>query len=125
MAAGVGLVLVGAVGASGVVSGIGGTTADLEAGQSSKGAPAPGAGGAHTAIPVPADVSTDNEFESRTGSPRSEGSGSSVTPVPSPSADRASDQGANEQPWLTLLIAGTGLFGISAILRYSLAPRAG
>ena len=32
---------------------------------------------------------------------------------------------ASEEPWLTLLVAGFGLFGISAILRYSLTPRAG
>jgi hypothetical protein len=30
-----------------------------------------------------------------------------------------------EQPWLTLLIAGAGLFGISTALRLSLSPRAG
>jgi hypothetical protein len=48
-----------------------------------------------------------------------------VTPAPSPTADKVNDRGSNEQPWLTLLIAGLGLFGISAILRYSLMPRAG
>lgn len=122
MAAGVGLVLVGAVGASGMLGGISGKTADLAAGQSSKGVPAPGAGGAHS--PVPA-VSTDTEFEARSNSPRDQASGSPATPAPSIGAVHTTDRGSNEQPWLTLLIAGFGLFGISAILRYSLTPRAG
>jgi hypothetical protein len=34
------------------------------------------------------------------------------------------DQGSpDEQPWLTLLIAGTGLFAISTALRFSISPR--
>ncbi len=123
MAAGFGLVLVGAVGASGLVGGIGGATADLAAGQSAKGAEAPGVGGAYSPVPVP--VTSDTDYGTRSGPPRSEGSGSSMTPTPSPNPDHATDQGSKEQPWLALLIAGFGLFGISAILRYSLAPRAG
>jgi hypothetical protein len=40
----------------------------------------------------------------------------SFQPVP-----RSSD----EQPWLTLLIAGVALFVTSAVLRFTIAPRAG
>jgi hypothetical protein len=32
---------------------------------------------------------------------------------------------SGEQPWLTLLIAGVALFATSAVLRFSIAPRAG
>lgn len=123
MAAGVGLVLVGAVGVSGMLGGIAGKASDLAVSQqSSKGAEAPGAGGAHS--PVPA-VSTDTEYGARTNTPRDQATASPATPAPSLGAVHAADRGSHDQPWLALLIAGFGLLGISAILRYSLTPGAG
>ena len=123
MAAGAGLVLVGAVGASGLVGGFSGKAVDLAVNQeSSKGAVAPGAGGGHS--PVPA-VSTSSEFDSAGSSPRGQGTGASPTPEPSAGAEHATDRGSSGKPWFTILIAGFGLFGISAMLRYSLTPRAG
>jgi hypothetical protein len=126
MAAGAGLVLVGAVGASGLVGGLAGKAADtttLEGGLSA--APVPGAGAGQSAVPA---FSTDGEFNSRTDHPRTnDGAGDSVAPTPSASRDLAFGpaSGPTDQPWLTLLVAGFGLFGISGILRYSLTPRAG
>ena len=125
MAAGAGLVLVGAIGASGLVNDLGGkavdTTSMLE---SSNGAAAPGVGDPRS--PVPA-YSTDAEIGGRTNSPRSLASSDSATPTPSASKDLSLGpvRGTDEQPWLTFLIAGFGLFGISGVLRYSLTARAG
>lgn len=71
----------------------------------------------------------DGAYTGRTETPRSQtgGEGGSPIPTPAPSASQGHEveHGSAEQPWLTILIAGFGLFGISAILRYSLAPRAG
>ena len=127
MAAGAGLVLIGALGAvgvSGLVGGLaskGGDTSSIQ--ESSNGAGAPQAGGDHS--PVPA-FSTDGEFTGRTDTPRDNGSVGSVAPTPTPSVDMHESNGSSsEQPWLTLVIAGFSLFGISAVLRYSLSPRAG
>ncbi len=124
MAAGAGLVLVGAVGVSGLVGAPGGKAADTTALEgASNGAVAPEAGGARS--PVPA-FSTDGQYLGRTDTPRSQGGGDSAAPAPSAAEDvHGADRGSTEQPWLTLLVGGFGLFGISAILRYSLTPRAG
>lgn len=124
MAAGAGLVLVGAVGASGLVGGLASKASDTTSMQeSSNGAGAPQAGGDHS--PVPA-LSTDGEFTGRTDTPRDNGSTGSVAPTPTPSVElHVADRSSGEQPWLTLVIAGFSLFGISAVLRYSLSPRAG
>ncbi len=129
MAAGVGLVVVGAVGigASGAVSRFGGSAAgpalqeasasDRESGtDSGVGAPslAPsGMRGVDSASSVP---------------PQTMGSSTQPSPIPSADDNGRTDETGNpssEQPWLTLLIAGVGLFGISTALRFSLAPRAG
>lgn len=127
MAAGAGMVLIGAVGASGLVGGPTSKGVDTTAveGAGAPSAAVPGVGSGHS--PVPA-YATDNEVIGRTESPRSnDGAGDSVTPTPSASRDFAFNPagGPSEQPWLTLLVGGFGLFGISAILRYSLTPRAG
>ncbi len=126
MAAGAGLVLVGAVGASGVVSQLSGKAGDNAAisESASNAAGAPDQGGAHSSQ-VPAMV-TDGEFTGRTDDPRSQTGEDSSAPTPTPGEQAfETERAAAEQPWLTLLIAGFGLFGISAILRFSLAPRAG
>jgi len=125
MAAGAGLVLVGAVGISGLAGGLSSRPDDRAAVQesASNGPKAPDAGAAEQS-PVPA-MSTDGEFTGRTNAPGGQG-GDSVAPTPSPSNELGFvDPNAAGEPWLTLLIAGFGLFGISAILRFSLAPRAG
>lgn len=126
MAAGAGLVLVGAVGVSGLVSQLSGKTAAPAAVQESAsngaGAPADN-GGFHSAVPA---MNSGGEFTGRTDTPRSQGGGDSAAPAPSVAEDlHGADRGSTEQPWLTLLVGGFGLFGISAILRYSLTPRAG
>jgi hypothetical protein len=126
MVAGAGLVLVGAVGASGLVGGHAGKAADttaLEGGLSA--APVPGAGAGQSPV---AAYSTDGGFIGRTEAPRiNDGAGGSVAPTASASTDLSFGpaSGPTDQPWLTLLVAGFGLFGISGILRYSLTPRAG
>jgi hypothetical protein len=132
MAAGAGLVLVGAigVGATGAIGGLFGQAASVgdnlsgAAASEREGVPA----GADSPSLAPEDTtgSVDNE---RSNSPRTATSSPPVTPQAS------SDDGGNveelnaesspEQPWLTLLIAGAGLFVISAALRVSISPRAG
>lgn len=124
MAVGVGLVLVGAVGVSGLVGG----PSDKAAGPASmegasNGAFPPDAGGAHSAVPA---MSADLGFGGRTDTPRDQTGGDSVAPAPTTSEDLGGVDGSPaEEPWLTFLVAGFGLFGISAMLRYSLTPRAG
>lgn len=137
MAAGAGLVLVGAVGASGLLSDLskaGDRSSALESSASVRNlGPVAGAGN-HSAIPA---EGTDSWYTFRTDDPRSQLE-DSAAPAPTDlhgsAAPAASDRevagapltnSTHEQPWLTLLIAGFGLFGISALLRFSLAPRAG
>jgi hypothetical protein len=136
MAAGAGLVLVGALGfgasaavnllpkAASLGAPAGAVASDLEFG------PVPGADSASTA---PADTTGSAAYGS-SSAPRS--LSSTLPPAPRPSAlPSAGDAGRTElvtdnssppdQPWLTLLIAGVGLFGVSTVLRFSLAPGAG
>ena len=131
MAAGAGLVLVGAIGigASGALtffsnaaSGPAAQEADAsdrEYGQ------VPGAGAPSRA---PDDTRGSAGFESSV-EPATMGSSQPAAATPSPDAAEPTDQltgsPSPEQPWLTLLIAGVGLFGISTVLRFSLSPRAG
>jgi len=145
MAAGAGLVLVGSVGLSGLVAGFNAAGADQTAMEharaSDNAAPAPGLG---AASPVPSPE-TDPAFgsgdspraqtdgASASGQPSSRGDdGTSVAPAPSePLASREEGEVTpfsgprEEQPWLTILIAGTALFAVSTVLRFSLTPRAG
>jgi anti-sigma factor RsiW len=136
MAAGAGLVLIGAVGfgASAAVNLLpkaasGGAAAEAAASDRDFG-PVPGAASASTA---PADTTGSAAYGS-SSTPRSL---SSTQPPSQPRSapPSANDAGRTElvtdngsppdQPWLTLLIAGVGLFGISTVLRLALAPRAG
>lgn len=123
MAVGAGLVLVGAVGISGLAGGLASKATAPSALDSSNGAGAPeDNGGAQSGVPA---SSTDVAFD-RTETPRSQTGGDSVAPTPSASGDLGGlERDSGAQPWLTLLVAGFGLFGISAILRFSLTPRAG
>ena len=127
MAAGAGLVLVGAVGigASGGLGGQLGAAAGppQEASATNREGPA----GADSPSLVPGDTNGKPSYG------RSQEPGSEVAiPSPSPKATAEDISGGEdpsaasspERPWLTLLIAGVGLFGISAALRFSLSPRA-
>jgi hypothetical protein len=130
MAIGAGLVLVGSVGI-----GAPGAVGDLFGKAASRGAPQEAAAtdreagiptGAVSPAPIPGDTAGSPSY-ARSQEP----AGVVATPSPKPSSE---DQGRTDdlvgdatggQPWLTLLIAGVGLFGISAALRFSLSPRAG
>jgi hypothetical protein len=137
MAAGAGLVLVGAIGigASGEVGGFlsGAGPAALEAAGSHDARSSDSAG-------VPAGLGGSPSASSgRTAYGSSDNSGSleprslsfSAAPSPTPivgggdGTEHLSTTSSPEQPWLTLLIAGAGLFGVSTALRLSLSPRAG
>ena len=139
MAAGAALILVGAVGVgatsgvgsffSGAASGIfqnvgdnlqGAGAPEVEA-TASDSAYAPGGKGS----PAPSAHATRGSTDS---------AGSSEPPGLRPSAEASPggrdeteplNMASDEQPWLTLLIAGTGVFVISTALRLSLSPRAG
>lgn len=117
MAAGAGLVLVGAVGASGLVTLPFASSASLTSKE----------GGA-AGEPVPA-AATDNADYSRSASPRVDNSGAAPSPTPQgvfgALSPRSVAERVTEQPWLTLLVAGLILVAVSLILRYSLNPRAG
>lgn len=130
MAAGVGLFLVGAIGigASGAVSFFGAASgpalqeadaSDREFGE------VPGA-----AAPSRAPDDTRGSAGSESSvEPATMGSSQPASATPSADAAEPTDQQngnpSPEQPWLTLLIAGVGVFGISTALRFSLSPRAG
>ena len=140
MAAGAGLVLIGAIGLgqSGAATDLFGKAAsggnpqaagasDREAAASATAyQPAPGSAGS--------PMATSNETRGTTDSgasaepPRTQFShGSSPAPV-SEGPDRTehlSGGSSSAQPWLTLLIAGTAVFVIATVLRFSIAPRAG
>ena len=135
MAAGAGLVLIGAVGfgASAAVN--------LMPKAASGGAPAEAGASARDFGPVPGAASASSAPADTTGSaaygsssaPRSLSSTQLPSQPPS-SPPSAGDAGRTElvtdngsppdQPWLTLLIAGVALFAVSTVLRFSLA-RAG
>jgi len=141
MAAGAVLFLVGAVGIgatgfAGLSSKSASFGTDQEAASASDRELGPLAGGGSPSV-APDDTRGSNGFES-SALPATMGSGQPGTPTatpkpgtPTPSAtdggrmNYETDSSSSEQPWLTLLIAGVGLFGISAALRFSLAPRAG
>ena len=145
MAAGAGLVLVGAigVGASGGVGDLFGVRAlfsnvgeNLQAAgagasereSASDNAVAPGAYGPGT--PAPSSGETKGTTDSgASGEPPSTRSSAETPPTPAPQelggADHLNGGSSPGQPWLALLIAGVALFGTSAVLRFSIAPRAG
>ena len=139
MAAGAGLVLVGAIGV-GASSDVGGFFGQAGAAYTNVGENLEGAGAPESeATPsdnahVPAGIKgspTSSSNETRAaGSLDSAGASqppsarSSAEASPTVASDRANGSSA-EQPWLTLFIAGAGLFGVSTALRLSLSPRAG
>jgi anti-sigma factor RsiW len=133
MAAGAGLVLVGAVGIGATgLAGLAGKSASLGAPEQAASAsdhefgPITGAG-SPTAAPGDALGGAGNPSSVL---PRTMGSSPPASPKPSADdaagrTDSEANNSSSEQPWLTLLIAGAGLFGISTALRFSLSPRAG
>lgn len=130
MAAGAGLVLVGAIGTSGIVNELrtASTDSSAEIANASDNAKGPVAGAGGSVAPGP-QTAFESDALSRTDAPRTETEGGSDSTEASPSqAEGAFQPYGNppgDQPWLTILIAGVGLFGVSAALRHSLAPRAG
>lgn len=132
MAAGAGLVLIGAVGASGIAGQLGnlgmkaasvGSIATDTAARPSPGTPAV------SPVTAPGTETDGSVFGSRSTPPRSLDSGDTSSKPPASSQRESTFEPAtspsNEQPWLTLLIAGVALFATSAALRFSLSPRAG
>jgi hypothetical protein len=134
MAAGAGLVLIGAVGASGIAAPLGGFAglkaasrasfnATDTAGRPSAGTPA------GSPLLVPGTETDGSAYGSRSTPPRSLDSGGTASPAPTATQREGSVEpvtsSSDEQPWLTLLIAGVALFATSTVLRFSIAPRAG
>jgi len=138
MAAGAGLILVGAIGigasgdvgrllgqaASGAFQNVGDNlqaagASDREATPSDRAfGQAPGSAGTPMAT-LDGSKGTDSAGASQPPSVRSSGEASPTV------APHLANGSSAEQPWLTLLIAGAGLFGVSTALRFSLSPRAG
>ncbi len=130
MAAGAGLVLVGAVGASGVLNQgtMESTDRVVEAASASDAARGPVAGAAGSVAPGPQTTFGSGAY-GRSETPRTETHGvddaTGATPSPAEDLFQPATSPPGEQPWLTLLAAGAGLFGVSAVVRYSLTSRAG
>jgi hypothetical protein len=128
MAAGAGLVLVGAigVGATGAFFGQAASVGDSLSGAAAsqrEGVPA----GADSPSLAPEDTTGSAGYE-RSTPPRSFTSSPPTTPQASSDDGKTAElnyESSPEQPWLTLLIAGAGLFVISAALRVSISPGAG
>jgi hypothetical protein len=131
MAAGAGLVLVGAVGASGLVGALSGQAADrgaMQEADASDDALAPAAGGGPSI--VPGEATSSAEYTDGTAEPGSKDAGATASEIPGRNGSEGSSQAprtdaSTEQPWLTLIIAGFVLFGASTALRYSVIPRGG
>lgn len=137
MAAGAGLVLVGAIGA-GATGAIGSffgqagsaifANVDSLSGAGASEREGVPIAGADSPSFTPEDTTGSNGYQ-RSTPPRT------VTSSPPSAPQASSDDGGKvdelnaesspEQPWLTLLIAGAALFVISAALRFSISPRAG
>jgi hypothetical protein len=144
MATGAALILVGGIGigatggifgffggaASAIFQNVGdnlqGEAPEGQATGSDTGFPAPGVKGS----PVPSSQEGRGSMDSGASRPPTTGPSSpqaspTATPVPGSDSGYVNRPTSDEQPWLTLLIAGTGLFVISTALRFSLSPRAG
>lgn len=130
MTAGAGLVLVGAigVGSTGAIGSFFGQAASgifANVGDNLQGA----AASEREGVPAAGADSPSLAPEDTTGSAGHERSSPPSTPQASSDeggkAEELNEESSPEQPWLTLLIAGAGLFVISAALRVSISPRAG
>ena len=146
MAAGAALILVGAVGigatagigslfgqaASGIFQNVGenlqggGDPQPEVAASDSAHGPVPGAFGSPVATSEDTKGSTDSASSGESPSERSSsGASPMATPAGTDEREGLTGDSSQEQPWLTLLIAGAGLFVISTALRFSISPRAG
>jgi hypothetical protein len=139
MAAGAGLVLIGAIGLgqSGAVTDLFGKAASggsLQAAGASEREAAASAANLPGAYSPGTPMATSNETRGTTDSaasaepPSTEFShGSSPAPVSEGPGrtEHLSGGSSSAQPWLTLLIAGTAVFVLATVLRFSIAPRAG
>lgn len=145
MAAGAGLVLVGAIGigATGAFGGFGQAASAMfqNVGENLQGAGAPeseatasdsprvpgvSSGGTPMATSSDSKGATDSSSSVPPGS-LAFGPQSSPTAIPEDTGgiDHAAGGSSDEQPWLTLLIAGAGIFVIATALRFTISPRAG
>jgi hypothetical protein len=138
MAAGAGLFLVGAIGI-GATSGYFGQAASAmfeNVGSNLQGAGAPESEATASDRAVTPGVQgspAPSSNETRGGVVDSSGASQSpvarfspeASPTGSDATEHANRESADEQPWLTLLIAGAGLFVISTALRFTISPRAG
>ena len=138
MAAGAGLVLVGAigVGAPGAISGLFGQAASgmfQNVGDNLSGAAASVREGQPAGQDSPSlhpdDTDGSAEYE-RSTPPRTVTSSPPATPKASVDDSGRTNEELNaesspEQPWLTLLIAGAVIFVSATALRFSISPRAG
>lgn len=129
MFGGAALVLVGAVG----MSGVGARVYDASSVRTSMGAAtasdqelAPGAGAVESVRLSPL---TNPEITGRSNSPspaEDNAFGSEPSSSPGDDAELLSfGDRDGEQPWLTLLIAGAAIFTVSTVLRFTVVPRAG
>ena len=136
MAAGAGLVLVGAIGI-GATGGLFGQAASAmfeNVGSNLQGAGAPESEAtASDSAYMPGVKGSPTPSSSETRGSMDSGGASKppsarFSPVPSPSGSDVTEvnrESSDEQPWLTLLIAGAGLFVIATGLRFTISPRAG
>jgi hypothetical protein len=138
MAAGAALVLVGAIGigAPGAVGGLFGQASTMfqNVGDNLQGAGAPEseASASDSAYAPGIKGSPAPTSDETRGSTDSAGASKPPTaqfsPAPSPSGSEVTEanrESSNEQPWLTLLIAGAGIFVTATALRFTISPRAG
>jgi hypothetical protein len=133
MVAGAGLVLVGAVGASGVTGQFASLSSKDAGGHTAQpvtnatdmvGRPA--SGPSRSPQPVPGTATGGGNYDGVSSPPRNVDSGGASPPASQEASGfEPVGHSSGNQPWLILLVAGFGLLGISAILRYSLTPRAG
>ena len=137
MAAGAGLVLVGAIG-FGATGGYFGQAASAmfeNVGSNLQGAGAPESEATASdrvftpgvkGSPTPSSDETRGSTDSA-GASRPPVSQPSLQPSPSGSdaAEYVNRASSDEQPWLTLLIAGAGIFVTATALRFTISPRAG
>ena len=144
MAAGAGLALVGAVGMSGDIANFSASSADqtaMENARASDNAAAPGLAaespdlsprtiaefGASYSPRAQTDAAGASEPPGSRGEDEKSASPAASEPLASREGETHAPSGAlrGEEPWLTILIAGTALFAVSTVLRFSLTPRAG
>ncbi|HTI29359.1 MAG TPA: hypothetical protein VL687_03250 [Methylomirabilota bacterium] len=137
MAAGAGLVLVGAIGigaTSGFLSQASSAMFDNREGLQGAGAPESEATASDTALtpgvkgsPTPSSNETKGGVvdSASASEPPSARFSPDASPAGSDATEHVRGRSTDEQPWLTLLIAGAGIFVAATALRFTISPRAG